>query len=87
MNNLHSGPSIDASCQVHLAKQLQRRRFLEFVQKETKLSMAAIFVNGPGRNVTKNHEHEEVLLIDHICTFIKCLASYLDIDLLSMPQT
>jgi hypothetical protein len=31
MSNLYRGPSIDASCQVsvHLAKQFQRRRFLE----------------------------------------------------------
>jgi hypothetical protein len=34
MNNLYRGPSIDASYQVsvHLAKQFQRRRFLEIDQ-------------------------------------------------------
>jgi hypothetical protein len=37
MCNLYRGPSIDASYQVlvHLAKQFQRRRFLEIDQSET----------------------------------------------------
>jgi hypothetical protein len=40
ISNLHSGPSIDASCKVsvHLAKQLQRRRFLEIDQTETRIA-------------------------------------------------
>jgi hypothetical protein len=47
MSNLHRGFSIDASYQVstHLAKQCQRRRFLEIVQSETsklKLSTAKL---------------------------------------------
>jgi hypothetical protein len=38
MSNLYRGPSIDASYQasVHLAKQFQRRRFLEIKQSETR---------------------------------------------------
>jgi len=37
MSNLYSGPSKDASYQIsiHLAKQFQRRRFLEIDQSET----------------------------------------------------
>jgi hypothetical protein len=37
--NLYRGPSIDASYQVlvHLAKQFQRRRFLEIDQSETRI--------------------------------------------------
>jgi hypothetical protein len=40
MNNLNRGPSIDASYQVsdHLAKQFQRRRFLEIDQSETRIA-------------------------------------------------
>jgi hypothetical protein len=53
ISNLHSGPSIDASCKVsvHLAKQLQRRRFLEIDQTETRIACGAMFVNRSGRNV------------------------------------
>jgi hypothetical protein len=40
MRNLYRGPSIDASHQVsdHLAKQFQRRRFLEINQSETRIA-------------------------------------------------
>ena len=40
MSNLYRGPSIDASYQVsdHLAKQFQRRRFLEIDQSETRIA-------------------------------------------------
>jgi hypothetical protein len=40
MSNRHRGPSIDASYQVsdHLAKQFQRRRFLEISQSETRIA-------------------------------------------------
>ena len=40
MPNLYREPSIDASYQVsvHLAKQLQRRRFLEIDQSETRIA-------------------------------------------------
>jgi hypothetical protein len=40
MSNLNRGPSKDASYQVsvHLAKQFQRRRFLEIDQSETEIS-------------------------------------------------
>jgi hypothetical protein len=40
MSNLYRGHAIDASYQVsvHLAKQLQRRRFLEINQSETTIA-------------------------------------------------
>jgi hypothetical protein len=40
MSNRYRGPSIDASYQVsvHLAKQFQKRRFLEIDQPETKIA-------------------------------------------------
>jgi hypothetical protein len=40
MSNPNRGPSIDASYQVsiHLAKQFQRRRFLEIDQPETRIA-------------------------------------------------
>jgi hypothetical protein len=40
MSNLYRGPSIDASYQVsvHLAKQFQRRRFLDIGQSETRIA-------------------------------------------------
>ena len=40
MSNLYREPSIDASYQVsdHLAKQFQRRRFLEIDQSETRIA-------------------------------------------------
>jgi hypothetical protein len=40
MSNLYKGPSKDASYQVsiHLAKQFQRRRFLEINQPETRIA-------------------------------------------------
>ena len=53
ISNLYRGPSKDASYQVsvHLAKRFQRRRFLEIDQSETQeLPVAAMFINGWGRN-------------------------------------
>ncbi len=40
MSNLYRGPSIDASYQAsdHLAKWLQRKRFLEIDQSETRIA-------------------------------------------------
>jgi hypothetical protein len=40
LSSLYRGPSIDASYQVsdHLAKQFQRRRFLEIDQSETRIA-------------------------------------------------
>ena len=40
LRNLNTEPSIGASCQVsvHLAKQFQRRRFLEIDQSETQIA-------------------------------------------------
>jgi hypothetical protein len=40
MSKVYRGPSIDASYQVsvHLAKRLQRRRFLEINQSETRIA-------------------------------------------------
>jgi hypothetical protein len=48
---LNTEPSIGASHQVsvHLAKQFQRRRFLEIDQKQ-ELPMVAMFVKRLGRN-------------------------------------
>jgi hypothetical protein len=50
LRKLNTEPSIGASHQisVHLAKQFQRRRFLEIDQQE--LPMAAMFNNGSGQN-------------------------------------
>ena len=52
MNKLYIGPSIDASYQVlvHLAKRFQRRRFLKSANQKQELPVAAMFVNGSGRN-------------------------------------
>ena len=53
MSKLYRGPSIDASYQVlvHLAKWFQRRRFLKkSVNQKQELPVAAMFVNGSGRN-------------------------------------
>ena len=40
LSNPYRGPSIDASClvMVHLAKQLQRRNYLEIGQSETRIA-------------------------------------------------
>jgi hypothetical protein len=52
MSNLYRGPSIDASYQVsvHLAKQFQRRFFKKLTNQKQALPVAAMFVNGSGRN-------------------------------------
>jgi hypothetical protein len=44
ITNLYRGPSIDASYQVsvQLAKQFQRRRFLEINQPETRIAQAIL---------------------------------------------
>jgi hypothetical protein len=50
---LYREPSIDASYQVsvHFAKRFQRRRFfLEILNQKQELPVAAMFVNGLGRN-------------------------------------
>ena len=49
ISNRYRGSSIDDSYQVlvHLAKRLQKRRFLKIGQSEKKI---AIFVNGSGQN-------------------------------------
>jgi hypothetical protein len=51
MNNLYRGPSIDTSFQVsaHLAGCF-REDFLEIDQSETRIPVAAMFINGSGRN-------------------------------------
>jgi hypothetical protein len=53
MSILYREPSIDASYQVsdHLAKQFQRRRFLEINHQKNELPVVAMFVNGLERNV------------------------------------
>ena len=54
MRKLYKGPSIDAAYQVliHLAQRFEIRRedCLEINQSETKLPVAAMFVNGSERN-------------------------------------
>jgi hypothetical protein len=47
ISNLYRGPSIDASYQVsvHLAKRLQRRRFLKIGQSETRIASGGILVS------------------------------------------
>ena len=52
LRKLNTEPSIDASHQisVHLAKQFQRRRFLEIDQSKQELPVVAMFVNGSKRN-------------------------------------
>jgi hypothetical protein len=53
MSILYREPSIDASYQFsdHLAKQFQRRRFLEINHQKHELPVVAMFVNGLERNV------------------------------------
>jgi hypothetical protein len=54
MSNFYRGSSIDASYQVsvHLAKWFQRRRILKkLINQKQELPVAAMFVNGSGRNV------------------------------------
>jgi hypothetical protein len=51
--SIFRGPSIDASYQVtvHLAKRFQRRRFFfKLANQKQELPVAAMFVNGSGRN-------------------------------------
>jgi hypothetical protein len=52
MSNPYRGPAIDASYQVsvHLALQLQRRRFLKISQSETRIAYGGMFVDGSGQN-------------------------------------
>ena len=54
MSNLYRGPSINASYQVlvHLVKWFQRRRnFFKLTNQKQEMPVAAMFVNGSGRNV------------------------------------
>ena len=52
MSNLYRGPSIDASYQVsdHLTKRFQRSSFFKSTNQKQELPVAAMFVNGSGRN-------------------------------------
>ena len=52
MNSLYRGPPIDASYQVsvHLAKRFRRELFFKSANQKQELPMAAMFVNGSGRN-------------------------------------
>jgi hypothetical protein len=54
MRKLYKGPSIDAAypVSIHLAQRFEIRRedCLEINQSETKLPVAAMFVNGSERN-------------------------------------
>jgi hypothetical protein len=57
MSILYRGPPIDASYQVsvHLAKQFQRRRFLEIGHSETRIACSSIKIKEP--SVTAHDEH------------------------------
>jgi hypothetical protein len=52
MSNLNRGPSIDASYQVsvHLTEGFQRRRIKKSANQKKESPVAAMLVNGPGRN-------------------------------------
>ena len=52
LRKLNTEPSIGASNQilVHLAKQIQRKRFLEIDQPEKEFPLAAMFAHKSGRN-------------------------------------
>jgi hypothetical protein len=52
MSNLYRRPSIDDSylVSVHLAKRFERRRLKKTVNQKQELPVAAMFVNGSGRN-------------------------------------
>jgi hypothetical protein len=52
ISNLRRGPAIDTSHQVsvHLAKQFQMRRILKSANQKQESPVAAMFVNGSGRN-------------------------------------
>ena len=52
MSTLYRGPSIDASYQVsvHLVKRFQRRELKKLAHQKQELPVAAMFVNGSGRN-------------------------------------
>ena len=52
ISNLYRGSSIDVSYQVlvHLAKQFQRRNFLEMTNQKQEFPMVAMFVNGSEGN-------------------------------------
>jgi hypothetical protein len=65
---LYTEPSIGASHQVsvHLAKQFQRRRFLEINQPETRIPMAAMFVNRSifGISCRSVTLHSQIMLVE-----------------------
>jgi hypothetical protein len=52
MSILYRGPPIDASYQVsvHLAKRLQKRRIFKLANQKQASPVAAMFINGSGRN-------------------------------------
>jgi hypothetical protein len=52
MSNFYRGPSIDDSYQVlvHLVKRFQRRRYFKSANQKQELPLAAMFINGTGRN-------------------------------------
>jgi hypothetical protein len=56
MSNLYREPSIDVSYQVlvHLAKQFQRRRFLEIDQLETRFACGSHICIGSNQNLVGN---------------------------------
>jgi hypothetical protein len=62
MSNLIRGLSIDASYQVsdHLAKQFQRRRFLEINQSETTIAYGVLISS---QSVNKHGCHKRLLFL------------------------
>jgi hypothetical protein len=52
MRKSDTGSSIDASCTIflYLTMWFQKRRFLEIDHQKQELPMAAMFINGSGRN-------------------------------------
>jgi hypothetical protein len=56
-----------------LAKQFQRRRFLEINHSENKLFVVAMFVNGSGRNKQSHCHHRQFLFL--IGRFLKIFSS------------
>jgi aspartyl aminopeptidase len=63
-------PSICASHQisVHLAKQFQRRRFLEINQSEQEMPVVAIFVNGSKQN--EQFQEKVVSFCHHLASVV-----------------
>ena len=72
MSTLYSGPSKDASYKisVHLAKWFQRRRFFQKSTNQKQESpVAAMFVNGTGRNEQTSQRTFQGCFLPHVDSF------------------